>query len=214
MSTIKFHYFDGYGAGDQIRALLTVAKVPFEDVRYSREEWMAVKESGKFEFKQVPVLEVDGHFYSQSVAILRMLGKQHGYYTEDPAVNYRIDSTIDALNDLRQAMGKFAFEQDEEKKKAGFHNFIENIFPPWLTAIEKRIAANSSPHHAVGDKLTIADFAIGAWAYSAVYNEGNPVHHQFQEVVAKFPHVHAYLTHLGEHEFKEFLEHRPKPRPF
>ena len=213
MSTIKVHYFDGYGAADQIRALLAHAKVPFEDVRYTREEWGAVKESGKFEFKQVPVLEVDGKFYAQTISILRMLGKQHGYYTEDPAVNYRIDSTIDALGDLKQAMGRFAFEQDEEKKKAGFHNFIENVFPPWATAIEKRLAANSSPHHAVGDKTTIADFALGGWAYSCVYNDACPPHAIFQEAVGKFPHLQAYLVHLGEHELKEHLTDR-KPSPF
>lgn len=61
---MKFHYFDGYGAGDQIRALLHHAKVPFEDVRYSREEWMQVKADDKFEFHQMPMLEVDGHYYS------------------------------------------------------------------------------------------------------------------------------------------------------
>lgn len=141
-----------------------------------------------------------------------MLGKQHGYYTEDAATNWRIDSTIDALNDLKQAMYKFHFEADEEKKKAGFHNFVENTLPPWLAAIDKRIAANSSHHHIVGDKITIADFAIGGFAFSAIYNDANPGAPIFQEAIEKFPHVKEYLHHLRDHEFHDFLEHRPKPR--
>jgi hypothetical protein len=35
MATLKVHYLDSYGKGDAIRMLLTHAKVPFEDVRYT-----------------------------------------------------------------------------------------------------------------------------------------------------------------------------------
>jgi hypothetical protein len=64
MSTVKLHYFGVYGAGDQIRALLHTAKVAFEDVRYTREDWGKVKASENFEFHQLPVLEVDGKFFA------------------------------------------------------------------------------------------------------------------------------------------------------
>ena len=39
MSSIKVHYFDGFGKGEALRILLSLAKVDFEDVRYAGEAW-------------------------------------------------------------------------------------------------------------------------------------------------------------------------------
>ncbi len=82
--SIKVHYFDSFGRGEVFRLLLTLAKVDFEDVRYTKETWPEAKASGKFEFGQVPAVEIDGVFYTQSHATLRFLGKKYGYYPEDP----------------------------------------------------------------------------------------------------------------------------------
>ena len=54
----------------------------------------------KFEFGQLPMLEDDGKFYSQSTSILRMLGLKYGYYPADPLEGWKVDSAIDAYNDL------------------------------------------------------------------------------------------------------------------
>ena len=40
MDRIRLHYFDSYGSAEAIRMLFYKAKVPFEDVRYSGEEFM------------------------------------------------------------------------------------------------------------------------------------------------------------------------------
>jgi len=61
---MKVHYFDAYARGDQIRMLLTHAKQPFEDVRYSFENWPDVKATGIFEFGQVPAFEENGFIYT------------------------------------------------------------------------------------------------------------------------------------------------------
>jgi glutathione S-transferase len=142
--SIRLHYFDVYGAAEGIRMVLNHAKIEFEDVRYTREKWAEAKPSGNFEFGQMPAIEYDGKFYAQSVSILRFLGRKHGYYSDDAVTAWRIDSTIDAIGDLKTALYKFAWEQDEEKKKEALKNFTENVLPPWLTAIEKRIEKNSS----------------------------------------------------------------------
>ncbi len=47
---MKVHYFPLYGRAEAIRFLLSAAKVDFENVDYSFEEWGKHKESGKFEF--------------------------------------------------------------------------------------------------------------------------------------------------------------------
>jgi hypothetical protein len=46
------------------------------------------------------------------------------------------------------------------KHKARKEAFMSTQFPVWTKAMDKRIGANSSPHYAVGNKITIADFAI------------------------------------------------------
>ena len=55
---MKLHYFNLRARAEPIRAALTVAGIPFEDVRYTFEEWGAVKASGKFPLGQVPTLEL------------------------------------------------------------------------------------------------------------------------------------------------------------
>ena len=77
---MKLYYFDIYGRAESIRFLLSHAKVEYENVNAG--PIMAdLKESGKLEFGQVPMLETaDGHRFVQSWSILRYLGRTYGYY--------------------------------------------------------------------------------------------------------------------------------------
>jgi glutathione S-transferase len=210
---MKFHYFDGYGKGEGIRILLSTAKAEYTEERYSQETWKVAKESGKFEFGQVPALEKDGHVFTQSSSILRFLGKTYGYYSEDYATAWKIDSLVDAVSDIQNAFYKFSWEQDQDKKKAGLDNYLANVLPAWFNAIEKRIAANENKHHLVGDKLTIADFAFAGWAFGSVLNENHANKTELQAVLANYPLVKEYLHHLGDHHLKEYLAGRPQ-RPY
>ena len=108
---MKLHYFGGYGRAEAIRMALSYAKAPYENVYYSFGEDMAkLKASGNLEFGQVPALEIDGKFYSQSISILRYIGLKYGYYpTENPEACWAIDSTIDSLVDVNNAHYKAEF---------------------------------------------------------------------------------------------------------
>ena len=110
MSTFKVHYFDAYGRGDALRMALTLAKVDFEDIRYTQESWATAKATGNFEFGQLPAIEKDGVFYSQSFSLLRFIGKKHGFYPEDPLAAWKVDSALDSLNDLSPKVYAFLFE--------------------------------------------------------------------------------------------------------
>lgn len=85
---MKLYYFDVYGRAEPIRMLLNHAKVEFEDIRLTEEDFAKLKREGTvpMEFGQVPVLEYEGKHYCQTQAIIRALGKFHGYYPEDPYV--------------------------------------------------------------------------------------------------------------------------------
>ena len=78
---MKLYYFNLKGRAESIRAILSIAKVPFEDVRVPFEEFAKMKEAGKFEFGQMPALELeDGRILSQSLSIIRWCGKKYGLY--------------------------------------------------------------------------------------------------------------------------------------
>ena len=57
---MKLYYFDIYGRAESIRFLAAHAKLQLETVVVNGESMAALKESGKLEFGQVPMLEVDG----------------------------------------------------------------------------------------------------------------------------------------------------------
>ena len=117
---MKLYYFDIYGRAESARLILSHAKQPYENVYIKGEDLAALKSSGKAEFGQVPLLETeDGKFLSQSWSILRYLGRRFGYYPSDDAhTAWRIDSTIDAVEDYLTTYFRYNFEADPERKKA------------------------------------------------------------------------------------------------
>ena len=135
-------------------------------------------------------------------------------YSDDAYTAWRIDSTIDSVNDVQSALFKNIFTPDEETRKAGLEKYYATTFPQWCNAIDKRIAHNSSQHHIVGDAVTIADCSLAGFLYGSAYNEGFSVHSQLKEVINNYPNLKAYAENLGLHTFKEYLDSRPKPRPF
>jgi glutathione S-transferase len=206
--TIKLYYFDGYGRAEAIRMLLTKAKVPFEDVRIASKDWTTKKAELPLEFGQVPAIDIDGQVYTQTGAILRLLGKQHGYYSEDAFEAWRIDSGIAGFADLAKEYYDFLFDTNEETKKIACEKFFATTYPNWAAVFEKRLLANTSQHHLVGDKWTIVDFASASAAYSSFFNEANPYHDKMLEIVKQYPTLHKYLLHLGD-DIKEYLSTRP-----
>lgn len=181
--SVKLYYFDGYGRAEQIRMLLNHAKVPFDDVRIAQAEWPTKKAELNAEFGQVPLLELDGKQYGQTGSILRLLGKQHGYYSEDPITAWKIDTIYDSYNDLAPEFGKIYFAQDEEQKKTQTEKLFKTTLPAWANVIENRLKANSSQKHIVGDSQTVADFVLDGLVFANAYNEKNALQAQVKEVL-------------------------------
>lgn len=211
---MKLYYFDIYGRAEPIRMLLTHAKVEFEDIRIDKEGQEKLKAEGKLEFGQIPVIEKpDGKWFSQSTAILRAIGSKHGYYPADPIEGWKADSIIDSIGDITTAFGKAKFETDAEKQKTLFIDLATKQIPHWFTVLDKRIAANGSKHHIVGDKWTIADIALAAFFSQLPYNEANEHHVAIKGILETHEHLKHYAEHLM-HEFADYIAKRPSPRPY
>ena len=72
-----------------IRMALHKAGVDFEDRRLTGPEFGAMKKEGKFDFNQVPMLQLaDGTQLVQSVPIFNYLGNVYKLKPEDPMVCY------------------------------------------------------------------------------------------------------------------------------
>ena len=86
---IQVEYFGsppglGYARAGPIRFLLTHANKRFKFTGYDFPTWGAIKQSGKSgEFGGLPRVTMNGQEFGQSMASLRMLGIQNGYY--DPS---------------------------------------------------------------------------------------------------------------------------------
>ena len=97
---------------------------------------------------------------------------------------------------------------DEEAKKTLGEDLFKNFLPVWFGRMEKRIAANSNPNFFVGDKMTIADFAVGALMFSFARNPNNKQAEAGNAILANFPKFSAYLDNYGA-TMKSYLDGRP-----
>ena len=212
---MKLYYFDIYGKGEQIRMLLSHAKVAFEDVRLTEESFKELKTSGTphLEFGQLPALEVDGKFYFQTQAIVRMLGKKYGYYPEDAQLAYQVDSVIDSNADLAQHMFKIKAITDDEEKLDAVTAFLKGYMTTWLTAHEARLVAQGHNNFLVGDKMTTADFNMASLINSTFYNEASEASKLIKEILDVYPHFKGYTENVNKH-LADYLAARPSPRPF
>ncbi|TMS34860.1 hypothetical protein L596_002367 [Steinernema carpocapsae] len=107
MPTFKLTYFDGRGLGEPARMLFAFNKIPFEDIRIKKEEWLALKP--KTPYGQLPVLEVDGKELAQSFAIYRYLANEFGLAGNTPLEKAQVDAVADAYKDFSDAIKDFMY---------------------------------------------------------------------------------------------------------
>jgi len=182
MPQYKFYYFDILGLGEQVRLALVQAGVPFEDIRLKREDWPKYKE--EMPFGQVPVLEVDGKKLSQSAAILRYIGKQHGLEAEnawDQAVG---DELATSWTDVVGQMGGLFSESDPAAKKKKFDEFVDELVKVRLRFFNEHLSKSKSGFIA-GDKVTWCDFTV--------YSFLNTMKGFFQVPLTGYDHLEKYL---------------------
>lgn len=141
----KLYYFDIPGKGEAIRLAFTYAGIPFEDVRLGRDDWIKLKEEGKFKFGQLPALETpDGTVLVQSAAIVRYVGRLASGDTLYPANDLVkaafIDSIIDQEADMFTGVGVFRY-----KGRFGFGHLEGNTEE--LATIAKALEEDTLPRH-------------------------------------------------------------------
>lgn len=144
----------------------------------------------------IPLLSVDGVHYTQSLAILRKIGRDFGggllYPTGDNELLYRIDMLLDAAFDLRDRCYQSQGLTSEWKINA----FASEV-KPHMSNFE-RLIGNSV--YMCGSRFTLADIGV----YDAVANfavrmlpsslDGFPSLHRYVDRVAARPRIAGWLA--------------------
>jgi glutathione S-transferase len=169
MSGVVYHYFVVRGRGEVTRQLLGSHGVDFEGKYYNFSTWPEGKASGAYEFATLPVLEIDGHKLSTSIAIERYLAKKFGLYPADPYQAYLVDSIIDYRYDTFTKYAQLFWSKDEE----ALLNYITNDIKPRLAVIEARLVSNNGGDgFFVGEHKTWADYSIFQLIYDLFFLAG------------------------------------------
>lgn len=151
---ISLTYFDFEGSrGLECRLALTAAGVPFEDIRVTRDQWLALKPT--VPFGGLPVLTDGERRLAQSNAILGYIGRGHGLHPADPWRAAEHDAIMLSVEDLRQKLpdGK---GMTEEEKKTAREAFAAGWLCQWAATVSARIAGPFLE----GDALHVADIKL------------------------------------------------------
>ncbi len=158
MAKPKLTYFDApISRGEECRLALHVGGVDFEDVRLSREQWLALKPSSPF--GSVPIFELPGQPpLGQSNAILTLIGRRHGLHPKDDFEAARHEALMNHVEDARQRLGMTLRIDDPEAKKRAREDIAATYLPSWAAAAERQIDAEG-PFFG-GAAIHVVDFKV------------------------------------------------------
>jgi len=162
----KLTYFNFHGRGECARMLFALAGVEYEDhrIEWAGDAWKEFKP--KTPFGQLPLLEVDGKVFCQSVAIARYLGNKFGFTGKTDLDKLQADMIVDCIVDLCNQLGAIGEERDETKKQELWKAF-EPKLDKHLENLEMMLAANNG-----GNGFFVGDSITGWTASGLVFSTG------------------------------------------
>ena len=193
------HYFGGNGRGCVPRAILTYGKADWTNDIIKKEDWPKIKKSDLCEFEFLPVLEVDGKKYCESLAINTYLAEKFDLMGRNPEENYQIYNLLNTFDDFNVQFRPFRLCEDESKKPELKKKAIDRL-KFFIGKFEKRYIELGKGKFFLGDKFTLADIYLGAALLG------------FCETVKEYPFKEAgpnlgeLIERLKKNELKEFHE--------
>ena len=171
MAEYRVTYFDIAGSrGEEVRLALKIAGQAFEDIRLDREAFLKLKPD--LPFGSVPVLEVEGHgVFSQTNAILRLIGRLHDLHPQEPFEAARHDALMDAVEDLRHKISPTMRIQDATEKKAARQQLATDFFPQWGCGVERLIGGGP---FVGGERPSVTDIKLymaDRWLSSGIIDD-------------------------------------------
>ncbi|GFN76126.1 glutathione s-transferase [Plakobranchus ocellatus] len=187
---IKIHYFDEDGRAEVSRLVCVWAEKSFEDIRIPFEKWPVTKPA--MPLGQVPVLEVDGQKYPQSLAIASYLAREFGLYGRSNLDSLKIDIVAQTVLEFRVKASKHYYEQDAKIKSELATELTAKEAPTYLAYLESQLVKNQS-NVMVGDQVTLADLIIYDLFQGALGKFTQPN-------IAHFPHLQKLVEKISDTE--------------
>lgn len=215
IGTFKLYYFDFPGKAEPIRAALTYSGLQFEDIRLSREEFVAMKKAGTFKFGQVPALVTpDGEQLVQSSAILRYIGRvaaaagDERLYPTDLRTAQRVDAAMAQEDDVFIGLRALKYERNgfpakvltDEAKAVVANELSTSVIPRHLGLFSKLLEGNadSDAYIAGTAEPSAADFVLFE-TFKMI--DGGLGIADFPKglIQSDFPLIAAYMKRFAEH---------------
>ena len=187
MSGLILHYFDVYGRAEMSRQLLAKAGVEYTDMRYTQEQWVEVKPT--MPTQKIPVLELaDGTKMPESADIVRYLGEQYGYWTDNAEEAERLKGLLVEWDSMIHNSYMPIFAPEEGKAQASV-----DCWAAWEAFLTKNNDFFGTGHWFNGEKMTSVDFAFGS-LYTGFFL--NPIvghgKEEFAALLVKYPNWKAW----------------------
>lgn len=137
-SKIDVLYFPTHGRASPIVMMLGHQKVDFTVSTVQFSEWGALKQDkARVPCGFLPVVDIDGKKFSDTMPMLRMLGMKLGIYdSKDPIFTYHCDMIMDKFADFMDVGGKAVLKKDEAAKKQ-FCTMLEKLLTTICEQMEK-----------------------------------------------------------------------------
>jgi len=212
---LGLHYFSIEGVAEQVRIALSVAGIPFDDIRVSFPEWQTKKPTTKY--GQLPEMILpNGQLITESMAMLRLAGEADPegklYPAADVGMRLRIEEALGLTADLSRAWrpalyigmrpDKFGYPMsaDWEEKDATIKKvreaFLAEELPRYMKYFADMIKEAGGGAFLLGEDLTIADIA----AYQGIsYFRKGIADYVPADSLEPYPEVLAFMKRVEDH---------------
>ena len=201
-SQYKLYYFNGNGRAIIIRALLYYSSQNFSDVKISSEDWKKLKQSGKFESEELPVMEYDGKLLSQMHAIEQYLGYKFNLHGKNIEDEYQINCLLDSFDDLFTIFKHFTWPESEEDKEhiKDYEKAFKSKFAFFINILEKKYNKNKGKYY-LGNYFSLADIFIT----TVLINFADKL--KCENIIKEQgPNIDELIQKIKKNELKNFFE--------
>ena len=155
---LKVTYFGLPGKAEGLRLAAGIGGLDLEDVRVGFPEWGSGLKA-KVAPQQLPLLEVGGETFGQSLAQQRYVAKLAGLYPSDPLEALRVDEFVDYVQEISGPIGKSFGITDQAEKEAFRAKAVAEggDVHKWAQFLDQRLAGKT---YAVGETLSFADVVL------------------------------------------------------
>jgi glutathione S-transferase len=203
VADVRLTYFRGRGRAETTRWMLAATAVKFMNVPIDTPEDLSIlRASKKLPFDQMPLLEIDGRFLSQSSAMIRYLARRGALYGANDTDAMWCDLIVGVAADFAETAIQAAFKPTAEIVVAD----LEARFSKFGPRFDARLEDQNSGYCAA-DSMTFADIILSEAISS--YLEWCP------DILDSTPRLKAlYERVIGDAGIAAYLESElryPKP---